>query len=77
MPEDSFDILEVVISSDELLGQTPGPHHVLGQEVAPAQTLPGVKHGGGEEWISSLGAAHTNQAEREEEEKEGNVWSKH
>ena len=73
MPEDRFDILEVVISSDELLCQTPGPHHVLGQEVAPAQTLPGVKYGGGEEGISSLGAAHTNQAEREEEEKEGNV----
>ena len=44
MPEDSFDILEVMISSDQLLSQSSGPH----QEVAPAQTLPGVQGGGGE-----------------------------
>ena len=76
MPEDSFDILEVMISSDELLRQSPGPHQVLRQEVAPAQTLPGVQGGGGEEGISlGEGGGHTEHGEREEEEE--NVWRKH
>ena len=66
-----------MIAPDELLGQTPGPHHVLRQEFAPAQTLPGVQHGGGEEGISSLRAAHSNQGEKEEEDEERDVLSKH
>ena len=75
MPEDSLDILEVMISPDQLLRQSPGPHQVLRQEVAPAQTLPGVQDGGGEEGVS-LGerGGHTKHGEEEEEE---NVWRKH
>ena len=65
-----------MIAPGELLGQTPGPHHVLRQEFAPAQTLPGVQRGGGEEGISSLRAAQTNQGEKVEEE-ERDVSSKH
>ena len=76
MPEDSFDILEVVISPNKLLRQPPGPHQVLRQEVAPAQTPPGLQDGGGEEGIS-LGerGPHTKHGEREEEEE--NVWRNH
>ena len=70
MPEDSPDILEVVIAPEELLCQPPGSHHVLGQEAGPAQTLSGVQHGGGEEGVSSLRVAHTKQGEKEEEEEE-------
>ena len=77
MPEDSPDVLEVVIAPEELLCQPPGPHHVLGQEAGPAQTLPGVQHGGGEEGVSSLRVAQTKQGEKQEVEEEGDVWSQH
>ena len=75
MPEDRLDILEVMKSPDELLSRSPGPHQVLRQEVAPAQTLP-VQDGGGEEGISlGEGGGHTKHGEQEEEE--GNVRRKH
>ena len=75
MPEDSLDILEVMISPDQLLRQSPGPHQVLRQEVAPAQALSGVQGGWGEEGISlGEGGGDTKHGEREEEE---DVWRKH
>ena len=70
MPEDSPDVLEVVIAPEELLCQPPGSHQVLGQEAGPAQTLSGVQHGGGEEGVSSLRVAHTKQGEKEREGRE-------